>query len=182
MTRVKFRVFKTIRLGTGLRTPDDFCEALRVNNFSLTSTAKSILYQPAFTISLTPKVVNLVRLGIFEFGHVEDGLNVGIDYSDICQSALESGLELCPAEAGPQLRLQYPDQPKKEHLILAMESIVHYGGHSKGQPGVFHVEHGYWPSETEPGHRLSLDGYSSGPGYRCSKSFCLVFVLPRKKS
>jgi len=38
------------------------------------------------------------------------------------------GGELCPAEVGPQLRLQYLDQPMNEHLLIAMDGIVASGG------------------------------------------------------
>jgi len=59
--------------------------------------------------------------------------------------ALELGLELCPAEVGPVLRLAYKDQPLSGWLIIAMNVItVSVGGLS-----VFRVEHddrGLWLS------------------------------------
>ena len=45
-------------------------------------------------------------------------------------------VELCEPEDGPQLRLQYQDQPKGEVLWMAMERITDSDGH----PDVFFVE------------------------------------------
>ena len=44
-------------------------------------------------------------------------------YDRICTCAIEIGLELCPVEVGPQLRLQYPIQPCSEQLTIATEAI-----------------------------------------------------------
>lgn len=43
-------------------------------------------------------------------------------YDEICRLGVAKGLELCPAEAAPALRLQYPDQPMEDLLYLAMEA------------------------------------------------------------
>lgn len=47
---------------------------------------------------------------------------------ELFEKALEAGLRLCPAEVGPQLCLQYPNQPDKESVIIAMEPVVNYQG------------------------------------------------------
>ena len=54
----------------------------------------------------------------------ELGFNDGAYYKDICTKALELGLELCPAEVGPALRLVYKDQSRGEWLRIAMEAIT----------------------------------------------------------
>ena len=47
------------------------------------------------------------------------------------------GLELCPPDLGPQLRLDYQDQPRGERLYIAMKPIAT----SDGEPRIFVVEH-----------------------------------------
>jgi hypothetical protein len=75
----------------------------------------------------------------------ELGFREGAKYSEIRARALELGLglELCPAEVGPALRLAYKDQPRGEWLIIAMNTI----SVSDGDLRVFRVGHddgGLW--------------------------------------
>ncbi len=68
------------------------------------------------------------------------GFKSGARYADICAKAVELGLELCPAEVGPALRLQYGDQPSGEWLRIAMEAITNRGG-GRFVFSVFRVAH-----------------------------------------
>ena len=54
----------------------------------------------------------------------ELGFKDGATREQIYARAKELGLDLCPAEVGPQLRLQYKDQPNGEWLVIAMEPIT----------------------------------------------------------
>ena len=66
------------------------------------------------------------------------------------------GLKPLPARAGPELRLQYPDQPNGEYILIDMENITDRGG----SPSVFSVDRG------NGGRRLRAN--DSRPDYRWS--------------
>ena len=124
--------FRTIKLGTGLKTADDFRDALKKDGYRIGDWANDIIGKPAFTASETETEVDLVVLTVAELGFKD-----GATRKDIYDRALERGLELCPSEVGPQLRLQYKDQPKGEWLVIAMEPITD----SVGYLFVFFVEY-----------------------------------------
>ncbi len=67
----------------------------------------------------------------------ELGFENGAKRSEIYTRAKELGLELCPPEVGPQLRLQYRDQPMNERLLIGMELIADSDGNFR----MFNVEH-----------------------------------------
>ncbi|MEK7498721.1 MAG: DUF4114 domain-containing protein, partial [Patescibacteria group bacterium] len=55
---------------------------------------------------------------------VDLGFKDGVAYGDILNRALGLGLSIAPAEVGPQLRLQYQDQPFNEDIYIAMDPII----------------------------------------------------------
>lgn len=131
-------VWKAIKLGTGLKSSEDFCVELEKNGFQVSQWARDIMSQEPFTAAVTEEEANLVVLSVAELGFKE-----GARYDQICARGIEMGMELCPAEVGPQLRLQYSDQPLGEWLVIAMEAICD----SHGYLVVFHAEHddgGLW--------------------------------------
>lgn len=85
--------------------------------------AAEIIGRPAFVLSKTRETVRLVVLSVAQLGF-EGEASLG----DIYARARQLGLDLCPAEVGPQLRLQYLDQPIGEFLHIAMEPVARYGG------------------------------------------------------
>lgn len=78
---------------------------------------------PAFTCAKKQEEVDLVVVSVGELGFKDVAL-----YKDICARAAEFGLDLCPAEVGPALRLAYDDQPLGEWLYIAMEATTDSGG------------------------------------------------------
>ena len=128
----KFEVWKTIKLGTGLKTADDFRRALKKGGHRISDWSDDILGKPAFTASEQEMEVDLVVASVAELGFKD-----GACRRDIYKRAQELGLELCPAEVGPQLRLQYKDQPYGERLLTGMEPITDSDGYLYG----FYVEH-----------------------------------------
>ncbi len=132
------KVFKTIKLGTGLKTADDFRKALVNGCYHISVLATTILDRPEFTVATQETEIDLVAISVAELGFKE-----GAKRQDIYERTQELGLALCPAEVGPQLRLQYKDQPKGEWFIIAMKPITH----SDGSLYVFRVGHddvGLW--------------------------------------
>jgi hypothetical protein len=92
------------------------------------------------------------------------GFPNGATTKDIFDKAKELGLDLCPAEVGPQMRLQYTDQPLNEYLYIAMDPITD----ADDAPSVFGVEcddGGSW-----------LDASDAKPEYRWSSYSRFVFV------
>jgi len=136
----RFNVWKTIKLGTGLKTAEEFRRVLRDGEFRLSDWASDILGKPAFKAADEETEVDLVKVTV-----VELGFKKGARRNQIYERARDLGLELCPPEVGPQLRLQYQDQPNGEWILVAMEPIVD----SDGDPRLFLVERsdsGLWLS------------------------------------
>lgn len=147
-----FALWKTIKLGTGLKTADDFRRALKQAGCKLGDWGNDVLGQRAFTASETETDADLVVVSVAELGFKD-----GATRADIYTRAQELGLSLCPAEVGPQLRLQYTNQPKGEWLLVAMEPIAG----SVGSLGVFLVGHdgyGLWLH----GNRGHADSFWNG--------------------
>jgi hypothetical protein len=113
-----FKTFRSLKLGTGIPDGEGFRAALKKAGFSIGDLANNILGKPAFTVSPEAKEVELVIVSVADLGFRNTGTA-----RDIYARANELGLDLCPAEVGPQLRLQYTDQPKGEWLFIGMEPI-----------------------------------------------------------
>jgi hypothetical protein len=75
------------------------------------------------------------------------------------------GLELCPPDLGPHLRLQYEDQPPDERLYIAMKPI----NSADGEPRIFVVANN--------ADGLSLDAVRSRPDDEWAADDKLVFCL-----
>ncbi len=118
-----WKVWKTIKLGAGLKTADDFRRVFKEGGFKIKDRANDILGEPDFetAISATEIEVDLVLIS---------GAGLGFKgrtpRRNIFKRAREHGLELCSAEIGLHLRLQYPDQPIFEHITVAMEPIYRF--------------------------------------------------------
>ncbi|PWB39006.1 MAG: hypothetical protein C3F02_01195 [Parcubacteria group bacterium] len=118
-----FPILMTVKLGTGLKTADNFRQAIKKAKMDIGSWASDLLNQDAFRVAGQPTEVSIIAPTVAELGFKD-----GARYADICQRGVEMGYELCPSELGPQLRLQYQNQPKGEVLWLAMEAIRRSGG------------------------------------------------------
>jgi|GEM_PF-842094 len=166
--RDELKVWKTIKLGTGLKTADDFKEAINKKGYLLGDEASSVLCSQDFESEEKEIEVDLVIVPISRLGFSDDVTLDRIHDRAFCGL----GLDLCPPEVGPQLLLQYPDQPNDEWLFVAMESIVRPGG-SKFEfcVGCHDLRDG----------RRGLHGDFIEPGLQWASDFKFVFVKPRDK-
>jgi hypothetical protein len=123
--------------------------------------AAEIIGRPAFVLSKTPATVSLVVVSVAQLGFEDEA-----SLADIYARAKQLGLDLCPAEVGPQLRLQYLDQPVGEFLHIAMEPVARYGG----EP--------VWLTVANAGAGLALMGGEARPGLILQPTTRLVFARP----
>lgn len=138
-------VWKTVKLGI-CKTPSEYRKAFKKAGMRIGNWGDDILDR--ITCSKEEIDLDLVVMTVGDLGFKD-----GAKYSDICAKAQELGLELCPAEVGPALRLQYGDQPSGRWLRIAMEAITD----RDGRLYIFLVEHdddGLW-----------LRGYNGHPDY-----------------
>ena len=160
-TASELPIWKTITLGVH-RNVNAVRDALDAAKISVGDSADEILGRPAFTFANERRELNLVVLSVTALGFGADGGTL----SDIHARALRLGFELCPEEVGPQLRLQYLNQPVGEFLHVAMKPQMTYRGDSVD----FTLANG--------GAGLSLLGGSARPNLVISSRAAFVFVRP----
>ena len=157
-------VWKTIAIGTykgvdAVRAAMDAAPC----PIALGDWADEILGRPSFPFSRKPTELDLVVVSVADLGFGDQGAPL----RDIYARALASGLELCPAEVGPVLRLNYLDQPPGEFLHVAMRPVARYSG----ELADFTLGNG--------GSDLMLIGGDARPEATLPGVVRLVFVRPR---
>lgn len=131
---------------------------------NLSDWAKDLMGKPAFTTVETEGNTDLVFLTLgADLGFTKNPRTDEFMTPQFCAAWSAQYLdgqviELCQPEDGPQLRLQYDDQPNGEVIWMAMERITG----SDGRPYVFYVRRsgggGRWLSVygANPGHQWDL--------------------------
>ncbi len=143
----------------GGQTKEELQAEMKRQNIQIYSYAQSMLDSRDFTTLKKPEPADLVRLKVRD-------LNLDNPTTEnIYQRAEELGLELCPAEVGPQYRLQYTDQPMDEYLYIAMKQITDFNG----CPRVFRLY--------RDGDGLSLDCGWAKPTYPWGPDDEVVFRI-----
>ncbi|MCP3389408.1 hypothetical protein NLM27_11555 [Bradyrhizobium sp. CCGB12] len=115
--------WKTIAVGTFANSMA-LRNALDAVGCSIGGLAAEVLARPAFTITSSRTMVELVMVSAVELGFDTDRVPLAVIYT----RARQLGFELVAAEVGPQLRLQYFDQPMGEFLIVGMKPIKTWSG------------------------------------------------------
>jgi hypothetical protein len=116
-------VWKTITLGS-------FANSLALRNeldargCNVGGLAAEVLARPDFVVKSAKTEMELVAVSAAELGFKTDTVTLAAVYA----RARQLGLGLAAAEVGPQLRLQYFDQPVGEFLIVGMEPIMTWSG------------------------------------------------------
>lgn len=107
-----------------INSPESAQAALEGKNMHLDGLAKDILLKMSKTdFSPEKQEYNLVRFTVADLGYPD-----GATTEEIYARAEKLGLNLCPAEVGPQLRLQ---SSSHEWMLIAMEPIFASGGYPR---------------------------------------------------
>ena len=156
-------VWKTIQLGT-VENKSALLAALDAAWCGIGNAAQDIFARPGFTLSRSKTKLDLVVVSVVELGLSEETSSLENIYS----RAHGLGLALAPADTGPQLRLQYFDQPVGEFLYVGMEPIKA----KRGDANIFIVANG--------GAGLLLLGQDVRPNVQFFQSSQFVFVRGTK--
>ena len=149
----------------GGKDKNQLLKELKQKKIDVSDWAKQMMDNKNFTTSKKPEKIILMRLTVKDIGFPD-----GATTQEIYNRVKELGLELCPAETGPNLRLNYLDQPLAEWFWIAMKQITDSGG----DPGMFGLGRdagGLW-----------LPGHWANPEGRWSSDHEFVFRLRKFKS
>ena len=155
---------KKMEAEIGGKNKKELVKEMEENKVWISDYVKQMMDNPDFTTSKKQEHLNLVRISVKDLGFPN-----GATTDEIYEKAKKLGLELCPAEVGPQLRLQQLDQSNGDWFYVGMKQISDSGGY----PVVFVVSR-------FDGGRLKLGASlaESSSGWDDSRGF--VFRFPRK--
>ena len=120
---VDIHAWKSIEIGTR-KGVIAYRNALDSAAVRIGDSANEILGRPTFRYMTAKETVLLVIRSVAELGLESEAVSL----ADVYSRARRIGLVLCPAEVGPQLRLDYANQPLGEVLHIAMEPVATYAG------------------------------------------------------
>jgi hypothetical protein len=155
----EIEVWKTLTLSSSFESTDDLRDVLRTGRRNTDAWTRYMLNKVDFTCDMQ---VDLVRVSVGELGFKDSA-----EFEQICAKAKKRGLELCPARVGPELRLQYEDQPENESLGVAMEPI----SDAEGLSAIFVLSH--------TDGTLWLGNNEAHPKTRYSIAAVFIFSRPR---
>lgn len=147
--------FQTIETDPSIQTPQHAEAKLKEKAIYLSDYGKDLLYKTEF--SKSKESYQLVRFTVGELGFPS-----GATTDEIYAKAKTLGMDLCPAEVGPQLRLSYSGG---EWMLIAMKQILG----RDGRPRAFRL--------SSDGDGLRLLGNSASPDYRWGADSSFVFCL-----
>lgn len=154
--------WKTITVGS-YRSAIALHDALVEHGIHIGDLAGQMLRLPAFKLTSGPTAIELSLIAVGQLVPGSDRAS----FATIHAHAIEAGFDLCPAEAGPQLRLQYPEQKLGEYLVIGMEPLPT----ADGSDACFVVGNG--------GAGLIIIGRSAGPDAMVESRSRFAFALQR---
>lgn len=165
---VEYKVWRTIKRDPKLNSAEAFLSALAEKGCKASDWAKDILGKPDFVKSLKEpeQKYNLFVLTTAQLTGKENTISTT---EEIFAGIERLDFQLCPVWVGPQLRLDYQDQPNNEWRYIAMKQILD----SDGRPYVFYVKRddsGLW-----------LYGYDAYPGSEWASDTHWVVCRPCKQ-
>ncbi len=170
------RFIRTMPILIGGVSKDDLIVQLGTATREISGYAKSMMNHKLFTTLAEPEMITLIDLCPADLGFTENPTTTELFDVKRLTAWSEANLDghvldLCPAETGPHLAIQYKDQPKGEVLWIAMERIPDSVGH----PYVFAVE------RNDDGRLWLYDGWTSPDG-RWGLDYRVVFRLRKVSS
>ncbi|MEK7192034.1 MAG: hypothetical protein AAB646_00770 [Patescibacteria group bacterium] len=150
----------------GGKTEKELEKEMKDRGINTSNYAKDMMRSKDFTILKTKEQISTVRLKVKDL--FPDNKYHTTD--EIYKKAQELGLELCPAEVGPNYRLQHQNQPLNEWIYIAMKQITDRGG----LPNVFEL--------SRRGDGLWLDFRWARPTNDWFPEYALVFSLRKSKT
>ncbi len=112
----------------GGKSAEQLISEMETAGINISDYAKSMLKNREFVPGKNPEEATLIRLTVADLGFKSSATT-----DQIYERAQILGLELCPADTGPNYRLKYRNQPLDEWIYMGMKQITDSGGH----PSVF---------------------------------------------
>src|SRR3989344_4956196 len=129
----------------GGKSAEQLISEMEAAGINISDYAKSMLDNREFVPGKNPEEATLIRLTVADLGFKSSATT-----DQIYERAHILGLELCPADTGPNYRLKYHNQPLNEWIYIGMKQITG----SDGYPLVFKLERygdGLWLLDTWAG-------------------------------
>lgn len=126
----------------GGKSKEQLIAEMKAQGINISDYAKSMMDNPDFVVSENREEAKLIRLSVGDLGFKTNATT-----DQIFERAQALGLELCPADTGPNYGLQYKDQPLNEWVRIGMKQITD----SDGDPSVFGLgrdDDGLWLHST----------------------------------
>ena len=114
----------------GGKSAKQLISEMEAAGINISDYAKSMLKNREFIPDKNPEEATLIRLTVADLGFKSSATT-----DQIYERAQNLGLELCPADIGPNYRLKYRNQPLNEWIYMGMKQITD----SDGKPDVFRL-------------------------------------------